>query len=285
MTEAPLAIVSGASSLVGRYLLPQLLAAGYRVLALSRNAVSPAQPGIEWLQLDIHEQAEAVPLADGAIYIHLAPIWLLPTLLVSPRCAQLQRLVAFSSTSVLSKQTSPDPAERALAQQLAAAEAALSGSGLHNWTIVRPTLIYGQNQDKNVAWIARMIKRFGFFPLIGSGAGLRQPVHAEDLARAVVQIVACPATAGKTYELSGGETLSYRAMVARIFQAQQLPERIVSIPAWLFAASLGVLRLLPRFRHLHMEMAYRMNHDLCFSHATASRDFGYVPRRFDHPLS
>lgn len=284
MTQTPLAIVSGASSLVGRYLLPRLLAAGYRVLALSRHPAPPAQPGIEWLQLDIGEQVKAVPLADGAIYIHLAPIWLLPALLAGPHCAQLRRLVAFSSTSVLSKQASPDPAERALAQRLAEAEAALGSSGLHNWTIVRPTLIYGQNRDKNVAWIARMIKRFGFFPLIGSGAGLRQPVHADDLAAAVGRIVASPATAGRIYELSGGETLSYRAMVARIFRAQRLPERIVSIPPWLFAALLGVLRLLPRFRHLHLEMAYRMNHDLCFSHASASRDFGYAPRRFDQPL-
>lgn len=284
MDQRPLAIVSGATSLVGRCLLPRLLAAGYRVLALSRNQ-HVAETGIKWLQLDIGAHWADVPLPQGAVYIHLAPIWMLPALLTDPRYRQLARLVAFSSTSVLSKSHSPNPAEQALVERLQFAESALQSSSLSGWTIVRPTLIYGLNQDKNVAWIASMIARFGFFPLIGAGQGLRQPVHADDLAQAVLQILAEPATAAKVYELSGGETLSYRAMVEKIFRAQGKSARIVTIPAWLFACMLAILRLLPRLRHLQMEMAYRMNQDLCFSHARASRDFGYTPRRFDLPLN
>ena len=52
------------------------------------------------------------------------------------------------------------------------------------WVILRPTLIYGYGQDKNVSEIARFVRRFGFFPLIGKAQGLRQPVHADDVAEA-----------------------------------------------------------------------------------------------------
>jgi nucleoside-diphosphate-sugar epimerase len=50
------------------------------------------------------------------------------------------------------------------------------------WTILRPTLIYDEGRDGNVSRLAGLIRRFGVLPLSGEGEGLRQPVHAEDLA-------------------------------------------------------------------------------------------------------
>ena len=50
------------------------------------------------------------------------------------------------------------------------------------WTILRPTLIYEAGRDTNITPLSRLIRRFGFMPLVGGGSGLRQPVHAEDLA-------------------------------------------------------------------------------------------------------
>ncbi len=52
------------------------------------------------------------------------------------------------------------------------------------WVILRPTLIYGHGRDKNITEIARFIRRFGFFPLLGKANGLRQPIHVEDVAEA-----------------------------------------------------------------------------------------------------
>lgn len=274
-------IVAGASSLVGRCLLPRLRDAGFSVIALSRQR-SGLVDGIEWRRVDINQQG-AIPLPADAIYIHLAPIWLLPAVLSNAACSRLARVVAFSSTSVLSKRDSANPSERELAARLAAAEQSLMSTSV-DWTILRPTLIYGYGQDKNVALIARLIRRCSVFPLIGAGTGKRQPVHADDLAQAVIQLLASPASKRRIYALSGGETLSYREMVVRIFQALGKQPRIVTLPPWVFAAALGCVRMLPRLRHLHMEMAYRMNEDLCFSNQQASQDFGYAPRPFNAPL-
>ena len=55
------------------------------------------------------------------------------------------------------------------------------------------------------------------FPLDGQADGLRQPVHAEDVATACVSALTMPAEANRTYNLSDGETLSYREMVCRVF--------------------------------------------------------------------
>jgi nucleoside-diphosphate-sugar epimerase len=150
------------------------------------------------------------------------------------------------------------------------------------WVILRPTLIYGRGRDKNVCEIARFIRRFGFFPLFGPAQGLRQPVHAEDLAAACLAAADAPAAANRAYNLSGGETLRYRDMVGRIFVALNRRPRLLPVPLGAFRTMLAAMRLLPRYRHWSAAMAERMNRDLVFDHAEAVRDLRFAPRPF-HP--
>jgi uncharacterized protein YbjT (DUF2867 family) len=89
-----------------------------------------------------------------------------------------------------------------------------------------------------------------------------------------------PGAANRAYNLSGGETLAYREMVARVFAALGRPARLVTVPLWAFRLAVAVLRRLPRYRHWSAAMAERMNRDLVFDHADAARDFGFKPRGF-----
>ncbi len=95
---------------------------------------------------------------------------------------------------------------------------------------MRPTLIYSEGRDINISPLSRLIRRFGFMPIVGGAPGLRQPVHAEDLAIGAISAAASPAAANKIYSLTGGETLSYREMIGRIFDGVRLPRRTVSVP-------------------------------------------------------
>jgi nucleoside-diphosphate-sugar epimerase len=273
-------ILTGASNQIGRFVLPQLQQAGHAVTAISRQ---PPDNTDGWLQADLRQPT---PGLAAEIVIHAAPLWLLPQWLAGVEGAR--RLIAFSSTSRLSKIDSDDEYERGIAAQLATAEQqAIEVCERHGiaWTIFRPTLIYGGGLDKNIRFIAGFIRRFGFFPLYGAGSGLRQPVHAEDLARACLRALDQPATHSQFYSLSGGETLSYRDLVARICDALDKPRRIISIPPPLFRLALLLAGRLPQFRPVSLSMLQRMNHDLCFDHAAAGRDFGYAPRRFQPEFS
>ena len=75
-----------------------------------------------------------------------------------------------------------------------------------------------------------------FFSLLGQASGLRQPVHAEDLALACIQALDDPVTINKTYNLSGGETLSYREMVEKIFRSLGKTVHFLPLPAWIFSS-------------------------------------------------
>lgn len=105
----------------------------------------------------------------------------------------LKRVIAFSSTSVITKQDTEITAEREMIKRLADAERTIAATcERHNvgWTILRPTPIYAEGRDTNITPLSRLIRRFGFMPLVGGAPGLRQPVHAEDLAIGAIEAAA-----------------------------------------------------------------------------------------------
>jgi len=126
------------------------------------------------------------------------------------------------------------------------------------------TLIYAEGRDTNITPLSRLIRRFGFMPLVGGAPGLRQPAHAEDLAIGAIAAASSPAAANKTYALPGGETLAYREMIGRIFDGLRLPRRTVSVPAVLWRAAFGLAK--PLFPGANVAMGIRMmkGHDLRF---------------------
>ena len=274
--------VLGATSMVGGCLLPALTATGTHVTAFSRSLPRPRNHGVDWVQL-----SDIAPAIAPATLIHhwisLAPIWALPECFALLEAHGARRIVVLSSTSLFTKQGSNDPQEQAVAQKLADAERRISDwaqSGGVEWVVLRPTLIYGLRLDKNITEIAGFIRRFGFFPVFGKAVGLRQPIHTADVASACLSALNASAPMNRAYNISGGETLTYRDMVARVFAALGRPVRLLPVPLWAFGLAVSVLRRLPKYRQWSSAMAERMGQDLVFSHSEAQRDFAFNPRPF-----
>ena len=274
-------LLTGATSQVGRFLLPRLLDAGHEVLAVSRQSM-PDRERSSWVVGDLRDDGFACPLAQALV--HIAPLHLLPEVLSGFLAAGGRRVICFGTTSRYSKAASADPKEQALVRAQVAAEARvaeLCEAAGADWTLFRPTLIYGAGTDRNVALIAYLIRRFGIFPLFGKASGLRQPVNADDLAAACVAALSEPRSFNRAYDLTGGETLSYRQMVERIFASVGRRPRFVSVPLGFFGAVMWCVSRIPRFKGLNLEMARRMNEDMVFDSSSAARDFGYSPRGFE----
>ncbi len=261
--------IIGASSVVAEY-LTQLLPAQYQPLLLSRSTAE--------------DQNTDVAQATVPLWISVMPIWATPNYFELFLARGARRIVALSSTSRFIKAASPIESERVVAAQLAEGEKALaqwaSASGVE-FLILRPTIIYGRGRQPNsLSLIARFITRFGFFPVAGAATGRRQPLHAQDLAISCIQALETTHLTGKTYEVSGGETVNYYEMVGRIFDALGKRRLLIRLPLSIFSAAINCARLLPEFNHLTSAMATRMNEDLVFDHAPAVQDFGFAPRPF-----
>jgi nucleoside-diphosphate-sugar epimerase len=281
-------IVSGATSQVAFFLLPRLIESRYHINALSRNnpdAQCVVNPLITWHQIDLSKGWQRLNITEASHFIHLAPLWLLPDIIDDLSSLRIHHIIALSSTSRFSKLHSTDFYEHEIVKKLAEAEEKCimeCNSRQISWTLLRPTMIYGCGMDRNVTMVARFITRFGFFPLVGGGKGYRQPVHADDIAGACMTVMNCPAAFNRTYNLSGGQTLTFREMVEAIFLALGKRPRIVRIPLKLASLLMKGATLFPAYRHLNREMIERENQDICFDSSDAARDFGYSPRTFQY---
>ena len=274
-------LVIGARSLIGRRMREAVTDWPDEVRFTSRRPLSGQS-----LIFDLDHPDAFSPDMDFTNVVMCSPIWLASDAVLE-RLVRLgmKRLIAFSSTSRLTKGESPEPAEREIVAQLAQGEARIAqfcaARGVA-YTILRPTLIYDEGQDENISQIASLIRKLGFFPVCGQACGLRQPVHARELARAAIQALPAEAAFNRAYNLSGGEALTYRAMVERIFRGLGKTPLIVSLPLEVWRFALGALDWLRPNKTLkrNINMAARMNVDLWFDHAAASHDFGYAPGPF-----
>lgn len=281
-------LVLGASGAIGRFALPRLQAAGHEVLAASRQPPEAhrAQPGrgsghVRWLQLDLSGVPDAaLPACDAVLSagpLDLASRWLCTNAGAPPR------IVAFGSTSADTKQASVDPDERALAARLCAAEdrlAELASRHGTTLTLLRPTLVYGAGMDRNLSRIAALGRRVGWVLLPRHAGGLRQPVHADDLAQAAVRALDLAGGVHRHYALPGGETLRYRDMVLRVLACLKPRPRLLEAPMPLLRIALAAAHVAGRLRDANAAMLLRMREDLVFDPGPAQRDLGFAPRKF-----
>lgn len=277
--SGPLLLI-GATGQIGRYIIAR---AGDRpVLALARHPERLAAGDAVTVQK--FDMVGPLPAITGTPFkkaIATVPVWLLPPRMDELYDAGVRHLVCFSTTSVLGKADSQDPNERAVVTKVMESEFALHGWSVRKGvglTILRPTLIYGAGQDQTVSAAARFILRFGLYPVWGKASGLRQPVHADDLAAAALAALEAPEALGGTFALGGGETLTYREMITRIFEVLGRTPRLVRVPALPNLLSLAGA-VIPG-SELTADVARRMAVDLAYDEGEAAAAFGYAPRPF-----
>jgi nucleoside-diphosphate-sugar epimerase len=247
------AIVIGGSGAVGRFLLRRLVAAGHSAGVLSRKDV-PAWAR-QWSRLQW--QRGALPqfaLADCPPTAHLLGAG--PLDVLAAACAQglprgLRRVVALSSLSIRWKRDSPNPAERRLVSRLLAAEQQLrevldaAGVGL---TLLRPGMIYGAGIDRSMTPLLAFARRWHTLPWPRSSRGLRCPVHADDIAAALLQCAFAPALVAPEIDLPGPQCLPFDQLIDRLLQnlevgAHRLPLPLPAPAALLRALAAGDGRL------------------------------------------
>jgi nucleoside-diphosphate-sugar epimerase len=225
-------LVFGGSGAVGRFLLRRMHARGLEACVVSRSAAPP------WARLfdSLHWQAASLeslpaPVATRPLHVLSAgPLDAFAAWLQRSPLPPASRVVALSSMSVDWKRESPHPPERALAQRLAAAEQAVRHAVADDChaVLLRPTLIYGAGIDHSLSPLLRHARRWGWLPWPRRARGLRQPVHADDVAAAMLAAIDM-APDHSILPLPGGETLPYDAVVDRLLRLAA-PARRIALP-------------------------------------------------------
>jgi nucleoside-diphosphate-sugar epimerase len=203
------------------------------------------------------------------IVINLSSIFHAPALLEA--CRGAGRLVVVSSTGIFSRY-------RRTAAEIGRCESLVETSGIP-YTILRPTMIFGTPDDRNISRLVRLVAKYGVVPLPGGGRARFQPVHVKDLARCIPACLESEASIGKSYNVPGGSSHSLGEIVRII--AGLLRKRVVTLPIPLAPALLAARAL--RLR-IDPEQIERLREDKTFSYEDAGHDLGYTPMTFEEGL-
>jgi hypothetical protein len=209
-------LVLGGSGAVGRFLLRRMALAGQRAAVLSRAPApvwSTTWRGLRWRRGDL----DTLHLPPGRrLVLSAGPLDALARGLPAWPLAAGSRVVALSSMSAVWKIDSPNPAERALADALLASERVLQAHCARasiTLVLLRPTLIYGAGIDRSLSPLLRLARRWHRLPWPRAARGRRQPVHADDVAAALLAGAVGPNPAAEPVPLPGGSCLAYDAVI------------------------------------------------------------------------
>lgn len=270
--------VTGATGFTGSYVARRLTENGFAVRALVRSSSdrSGLPTGLDVVTGALEDTAGLAAAMRGTdALVNVASIGFghAPGVIEAARQADARRVIFFSSTALFTTLSTRSKVIRV------AAENEIRASGLE-WTIVRPTMIYGNSRDRNICRLIRYLSRYPVIPVLGDGASLQQPVYVDDLANAIVKLLREPKTVGKEYNLPGAAPLSLGEIIDTI--SSQLNRRVLQLhlPAKPIVSVLRALEMLKLRLPLKAEQFERLNEDKHFDFGDAARDFGYRPRTF-----
>lgn len=209
--------------------------------------------------------------------IHIASIRHVPVILNSLKKAkQNPRLIVIGTTGVYSQYNQYSQDYKGIEEQLA------QYPGSH--CLLRPTMIYGSHRDKNLHKLIKFCDRYGFFPVFGSGHCLVQPIHADDLAKAILAVWQRPTIHG-TYDLSGGSIVTFRELLAIVEKHLGKPVRPIYFPlnVGVWAATLAE-KILGAKSSVRREQILRLQEDKAYSHEAAQHDLDFFPRSLESGL-
>lgn len=152
-------------------------------------------------------------------------------------------------------------------------------------TILRPTMIYGNIQDKNVAVFMKMVYKLRLFPVVNHANYELQPVWCGDLGKAYYQVLTHPdTTKNKDYNLSGGKPILLIDMFKVMASKLGVKNSYINVPFWLAYSGAWLIFLLSIGKIDFREKVQRLVEPRVFSHEEATKDFGYNPVTFEEGI-
>ena len=255
-------LLTGASGFVGSHVLPALLGAGHQVRALVRGDAAEAlvlarlaadrRDAVSFSRGDVtgteapKQLAAAMTGADAVVHLVAIPRDLAGgrdllrvnldgtrAVIGAMRVARVRRLVHLGALGV-----ADDPALHYGTSKIRA-EAAVAQSGL-DFTILKPSLLWGE-RDGFFNILADLVRISpGLVPVPGRGTARFQPLWIGDLARIVALCLDHPETVGRSCELGGPRTWTYREITAEVLRGMGRRRAIVPVPVPLIALVAGV---------------------------------------------
>ena len=303
------ALVTGATGVIGPFLIRQMLRDGYHVRALIRKesehgklpenvdmrfgnladdrVVKEAAEGIDvifHLAAKLHLNQESLADEDDyrAVNVegtrHIAE---------AARTNAVRRFIFFSTINVYGQskpglvfdEDSPIDPESWYAQTKAEAEEIVL-NGL-SAVVLRLAAVYGPGMKGNYPRLVEALRR-GFFPMIGNGHNRRTLVFIGDVCQAALLAAEHPNAVGHIYNVTDGEVHTLREVIKAICEALGKRPPRIELPTGLVRPAFGLVedgfRLLGRRSPIGRSTVDKVIEDLAVSGDKVKQKLGFKPQ-------
>ena len=209
--------------------------------------------------------------------LHLAPRNQLNNILKACSCKGIKRIYYINSAGIYSKFKKSSHVDLQN-------EETLKNSDLV-YTIIRPTMIYGNHQDGNIHLLVKIMNKTSVYPIIGKGEGLMQPIYAGDLAKVIVSVLNQEElTRYKEYNVAGKEPIAYQDLLKSIASAMQKKVFFIKLPYSLALVIGKIGNKIPN-KIINYEKVLRLREDKNFNYGDAAKDLDFHPKTFEEGIA
>ncbi|MEQ1754026.1 MAG: NAD(P)H-binding protein [Micropepsaceae bacterium] len=216
-------LLLGAAGFIGRHVMSELISGGHDVVAVVRKVgdIAMSFPEVRFVAKDLARTTrpddwsalvngiDTVVNAAGILQgpdMHAVHIEMPKALLDAAQQAGVKRMVLISAISAR-----PDVASDYARSKLAGEDVVRSAA--LDWTILRPSLVYGDGSYGGTSLVRGLAGLPWFTPLPGKGDFEFTPIHVRDLARATRLVCENSIHANQTLEPVGPETISLKTLL------------------------------------------------------------------------
>jgi uncharacterized protein YbjT (DUF2867 family) len=297
-------LVTGANGFVGSHMVPALIDAGHRVLALVRDGAGgeqvlrrlpPASRAAVELRRGDVTKPDTLPAAmagadavlhlaaiprdrDGGATLRLVNTEGTRSVLRAAADAGVTRFVHLGALGVV------DEPDLHYGSSKARGMALVRESGLR-WTILSPSLLFGPRDGffNILAGLVRMSP--GIVPITGRGEARFQPLAIEDLGRTVVLALGDDATIGREYPLGGPRSWTYREIVEEVLRGMGRRRVLVPMPVALIRLVAGLAEAIRLPFPVATDQLRQLRYDNVGPLDSVRSGFGFDPRPMEGGLT
>jgi len=166
-----------------------------------------------------------------------------------------------------------------------AGEAAFLASG-RSGVMLHPTMIYGATGEDNVRRLAALLRRLPYLPLPHGGTALVQPIHQDDVTRAIHAALARAWNGPHSFVIAGPSPVAYAEFVRAVAVAAGLPPpRILPMPLAPLLAAAALSRLAPFLPAVRSAEVRRLIEDKAFDITSMRAELGIEPMPLEAGLA
>jgi uncharacterized protein YbjT (DUF2867 family) len=266
-------LVLGGTGRIGGLVAESLFRKGYSTFASFRNKNKTQNLNLTWIELNLDiDSIDKLKLViiknDIKIVFYCLPLSLFQKFSLGIKFLDI-KVIALGSSRKYSK--IPDPSVKKVCDAVSDLKKASN-----DWIFIHPTMIYGKTGENNLSRIAALIKIIPIIPLPRGGSSLIQPIHAKNVAEALINATSLKAFNNEIV-LGGPQSITYKNLFKLIAKVLNKRIIIIKLPKIIFKGAILLSQISPFFPKITTNEFERFYEDKIFETFKAYKTLNIKP--------